>query len=72
MSEVDQFKRGWLIACTSLHGMHDEPSMAGEVLAVAEINQIEVNAMDLAEYDQARLAEIRKACHIDPILKDAA
>ncbi|ANA12888.1 hypothetical protein [Acetobacter oryzifermentans] len=64
------FGNGYLIACCNIHNMHNEPSIAADILSQADITISEVMAMDLSEYDASALEEIRAARSNDPILKD--
>ncbi|MFT8369284.1 MAG: hypothetical protein ABF646_11095 [Acetobacter papayae] len=71
-SKRQNFNAGYLIACCNIANMHNEESIASDVLAEASITESDVKALDLSEYDANALAEIRKARSEDPILKGSA
>ncbi|ASL39503.1 hypothetical protein CBI36_02905 [Acetobacter oryzifermentans] len=64
------FNFGYLTACCNLCNMHNEGSIAADVLSQVDITQSEVAAMDLSEYDSNALQIIRRSRIPDPILKD--
>lgn len=63
------FRAGYLLACCNIASLHNEPSIASDILAEAGITAAQVKAMDLSEYDAAALKEIRAARNTDPITK---
>jgi hypothetical protein len=67
-AETLAFKTGYLLACCNLHNLHDQPTMARDVLAEASITTADVKAMDLSEYDIKALREIRDT-RDDPIIR---
>lgn len=64
------FNAGYLIACCNLCNMHNEESIAADLLSQVDITRSEVAAMDLSEYDSNALQIIRRSRIPDPILKD--
>jgi uncharacterized membrane protein len=66
-AEIKAWKNGYLIACCNLTNMHDQPSLASDVLAEAAITEANVEAMELTEYDLRALAKIRTARALDPL-----
>lgn len=64
------FNAGYLIACCNLCNIHNEGSIAADVLSQVDITRSEVSAMDLSEYDSNALQIIRRSRIPDPILKD--
>ncbi len=66
-AETYGFKAGYLIACCNLVNLHDQPSIACDVLAEAGLSEADVDAMDLSEYDLRALKEIREGRRDDPI-----
>ena len=65
--EIAAWKNGYLMACCNLANMHDQPSLASDVLAEAAITEANVKAMELTEYDLRALAKIRTARALDPL-----
>ncbi|GFE97537.1 hypothetical protein [Gluconobacter sp. Gdi] len=55
------FNQGYLIACCNLTNLHDEPSIACDVLAECGLTEDDIKAADLTEYDAKALAKIRSA-----------
>ena len=54
----DEFKRGAVIALSTLQAMHDQPSMYIDVFETLEISKADLKRMDLSEYDKKNIAEI--------------
>lgn len=71
-SKREQFNAGYLLACCNISNMHNEESIASDILAEAGITEEEVKSLDLSEYDATALVKIREARNTDPILKDPA
>lgn len=73
MTEAESlaFKTGYLLACCNLTNLHDQPTIAADVLGEAGITTADLRAMDLSDYDKAALREIRKSVgkKNDPITK---
>jgi hypothetical protein len=67
-AEVLAWKHGYLMACCNMNSMFDRPGMAADVLGQATITQVNVDAMDLCEFDIAELAKIRAGRKDDPII----
>lgn len=65
--EREAWQNGYLIACCNIHGLHRIPEVASDVLAEGGITKSDVLKMDLTEYDQRLLAEIREARNKDPL-----
>ncbi|KFL89050.1 hypothetical protein AmDm5_1849 [Acetobacter malorum] len=71
-SKREQFNAGYLLACCNISNMHNEESIASDILAEAGITEEEVKSLDLSEYDATALVKIREARNTDPILKGLA
>ncbi|MBM3096632.1 hypothetical protein JRX38_01100 [Gluconobacter cerinus] len=55
------FNQGYLIACCNLTNLHDEPSVACDVLAECGLTERDIEIADLTEYDAKALVKIRSA-----------
>lgn len=67
MADSLEFKRGYLLACTNMMNLHGDSVIAYDTLIQIDLTEAEVKAMDLAEYDEQGLAEIRAEGRGDPI-----
>jgi hypothetical protein len=67
MADSLDFKQGYLMACTTFANLHGEPGMAHEILQQVNITEADVSAMDLSEWDEKGLADIRAEPGADPI-----
>lgn len=65
--KIHEFNRGYVIACCNTSNLHNEPTIACDVLAELDISEDDIQRMDLAEYDATALAEIRKQRKEDPV-----
>ena len=55
------FNQGYLIACCNVANMHNEPSIACDVLAECDLTEDDIKVADLSEYDATALSEIRRS-----------
>jgi hypothetical protein len=55
---MDEFKRGAVIALSTLHGLHDEPTICSEAMEAMDITKADTKGMDLTEYDAQNVKEI--------------
>lgn len=65
--KIHEFNSGYVIACCNTSNLHNEPTIACDVLAELDISEDDIQRMDLAEYDATALAEIRKQRKEDPV-----
>lgn len=56
----EAFQHGYVAACSNLVHLHDEPGMAADVFRELGIGQVELDGMDLCEYDQEAFAKISR------------
>lgn len=67
MPDSIAFKRGYLLACTTLVALHKEHAMAAEVLETCGLKEADIAAMKLGDLDLALLRQIRDQAACDPI-----
>lgn len=71
MSETEGEKRafnaGYVLACCNLQNLHDEPTIAADVLREIGISRSQVRDMGLSEYDMSALREILKSTSNHPL-----
>lgn len=53
------FNHGYLIACCNISHLHDEPSIARDVLAECGLGAGDISAIELSDYDAEALSQIR-------------
>ena len=58
---LSAFDHGYLIACSNLVNMHDEPDLAGDILDQINLSVEQIEAMDLSEIDLSALEAITKS-----------
>ncbi|MDR6181996.1 hypothetical protein [Asaia bogorensis] len=58
-SEKRSFNHGYLIACCNISHLHDEPSIARDVLAECGLSTRDISTIELSDYDAKALSEIR-------------
>lgn len=63
---ADEFKRGAVIALSTLNALHDQPTICSEVLGELGITPADCGDMDLTEYDLASVAQILAASRTSP------
>ena len=63
---VNEFDRGYVIACCNLVNMHDQPGMAWDMLAALGVTRTAIKNMNLAEYDTKALRKIERDSKISP------
>lgn len=57
---TEGFNSGYVLACATILHLHDEPTLAADVLREAGLKWSEVAAMDLCEFDMEVLEKIRR------------
>ncbi|MFG1302660.1 hypothetical protein V5F34_00775 [Xanthobacter autotrophicus] len=62
----DDFNTGYVIACANLVHLHDEPSMAADMMSQLGISWADVLRMGLSDYDMDVLRKIREEKPIHP------
>lgn len=55
------FNHGYVLACCNIANLHDEPSIAFDVLRELGITKAEVKAMELCDYDAKALCKIERS-----------
>jgi len=61
------FKAGYLLACCNVVNLHNEETIAADVLAEGGITEADVRKMDLSDYDKAALRKMRANSSFDPL-----
>ncbi|MEO0870470.1 MAG: hypothetical protein AAFY19_00720 [Pseudomonadota bacterium] len=54
----DSFAMGYILACCNFQNMHDQPTMAYDVLRELGVSRADIKRLDLSEYDTAALKKI--------------
>lgn len=67
MSEQD-FERGYVIACANIANLHNEPTIAADVMAQLGISWTDVKRLGLGEYDMQALRKIKAEHSREPFL----
>ena len=61
MSNINEFNRGYIIACCNIANLHNDPVIASDVLGELGLSKAQIKAAfydEMAEYDQQALDEI--------------
>ena len=65
-SKNRDFNAGYVLACANLMHLHDQPTMAADVMAQAGITWAEIKRMDLGDYDMEALRKIKLETNSHP------